>query len=209
MGATVRAGGTVGGGPLGEPGSAVIGSIRYHHTTGVEAVSHVHPSNSESMQDAQVRVELLSHPTFISGVRELVSSICRRIGFPELCCGQMALAVDEALCNVMKHGYEGREDQPISVGMQVHEDKGGNDHSSIRIVIEDRAKQVDPKSICGRDLQDVRPGGLGVHMIREIMDDAIYEKREGGGMRLIMSKKNPSQGASCRLPDAGGGQSHG
>lgn len=166
-------------------------------------------ANSPAMQDAQIRVELLSHPTYISGVRELVSSICRRIGFPELCCGQMALAVDEALCNVMKHGYEGREDQPISIGMQIHEDKGGNDHSSIRIVIEDRAKQVDPKTICGRDLQDVRPGGLGVHMIREIMDDAVYEKREGGGMRLIMSKKNPSQGASCGLPDAGGGTQHG
>lgn len=202
MGAAVRAGGAI------EPQGGIVGTIRYHQPTGADAVSQGTASNAGAPpHDAQIRVELLSHPTYISGVRELVSSICRRIGFPELCCGQMALAVDEALCNVMKHGYEGREDQPISIGMHVHEDKGGSDHSSIRIVIEDRAKQVDPKSICGRDLQDVRPGGLGVHMIREIMDDAVYEKREGGGMRLIMSKKNPSQGSSCGL--AGGGQNHG
>lgn len=172
-------------------------------------MSQTQGSNAAAMQDTQIRVELLSHPTYISGVREMVSSICRRIGFPELCCGQMALAVDEALCNVMKHGYDGREDQPISLGLQIHEKNGEGDESSIRVVIEDRAKQVDPKTICGRDLQDVRPGGLGVHMIREIMDDAIYEKREGGGMRLIMSKKNPSQGSSCGLPDAGGGKNHG
>lgn len=201
MGAAVRAGGTAAGG--------VVGTIRYHQATGAVTVSQGHATHSAAMQDAQIRVDLLSHPTYIGGVRELVSSICRRIGFPELCCGQMALAVDEALCNVMKHGYEGREDQPISIGIQIHEDRSGAGHSSIRIVIEDQAKQVDPKSICGRDLQDVRPGGLGVHMIREIMDEAVYEKREGGGMRLIMTKNNPSQGASCRLPDAGGGQTNG
>lgn len=205
MGAAVRADGAVGG----NAPSGVVAILRYHQVHGADAVSQAQDSNAAAMRDAQIRVELLSHPTYISGVRELVSSICRRIGFPELCCGQMALAVDEALCNVMKHGYDGREDQPISIGLQIHEQNSEGDESSIRVVIEDRAKQVDPKTICGRDLQDVRPGGLGVHMIREIMDDAIYEKREGGGMRLIMSKKNPSQGSSCGLPDAGGGKNHG
>ena len=60
------------------------------------------------------------------------------------------------------------------------------------IVVEDRAKQVDPETIQPRDLDDIRPGGLGVHIIREIMDHVSYEKRDGGGMRLSMTKHLPS-----------------
>jgi hypothetical protein len=45
-------------------------------------------------------------------------------------------------------------------------------------------------------LDDIRPGGLGVYIIREIMDEVRYEKREGGGMRLTLTKRKPADGAS-------------
>ena len=55
--------------------------------------------------------------------------------------------------------------------------------------IEDEAKQIDPDSICGRDLDDVKPGGLGVHIIKEVMDVAEYQQRDPVGMRLTMVKQ--------------------
>ena len=63
------------------------------------------------------------------------------------------------------------------------------DAALVRIVLDDRAKQVDPATIRSRDLDDIRPGGLGVYLIREIMDDVQFEHRDGGGMRLTMSKR--------------------
>jgi hypothetical protein len=60
--------------------------------------------------------------------------------------------------------------------------------TGLRIVIEDLGRQTDPGAIKGRDLDDVRPGGLGVHIIREVMDEVVYEKRPGGGMRLTLVK---------------------
>ncbi len=58
----------------------------------------------------------------------------------------------------------------------------------IEIVIEDDAMQVDPDTIRSRDLDDIRPGGLGVHIIREIMDEVSYARRDRRGMRLTLVK---------------------
>ena len=47
------------------------------------------------------------------------------------------------------------------------------------------------QKVSTRDLEDIRPGGLGVHLIEEIMDSVHYEHRDGGGMRLTMRKRIP------------------
>lgn len=153
---------------------------------------------------AHVRVELLSNPTYTTGVRDLVQAVSRRFGFAELDCGHIALAVDEALCNIMRHGYEQQTDQPIWLSLwPIDENK---DHAGIKIVIEDLAKQIEPDKIKGRELQDVKPGGLGVHVIKEVMDKVVYEKREGGGMRLTMIKTCPLTCPSGHAGDAQGGK---
>ena len=60
-----------------------------------------------------IRVEMLSNPLYLSGARELVAAVADRLGFPEDACGHIKLAVDEALCNVIRHGYDRRPDGPI------------------------------------------------------------------------------------------------
>lgn len=153
----------------------------------------------DSMQGAHVRMELLSSPVYTSGARDFVQAITRRMGFPELDCNKIALAVDEALCNIMRHGYESKPDQPIWLAVwPLQPSEGG---SGIRIVIEDLARQIEPEKIKGRELHDVKPGGLGVHVIKEVMDKVCYEKRPQGGMRLTMIKHlgataNPTGGAA-------------
>lgn len=137
--------------------------------------------------DPHVRVEMLSQPRYLSGARDLVSAVAKRFGFDDTACGQIALAVDEALCNIIRHGYDRDPNRPIwlsiwPLGVEKDEPRG------IKIVIEDLAKQVDPEHIRGRDLDDVRPGGLGVYIIRNVMDEAHYERRDSGGMRLVLIK---------------------
>ena len=61
----------------------------------------------------------------------------------------------------------------------------------MEFIFEDEARQVDIDTIRSRELDDVRPGGLGVHLISEIMDDTNYEHRPEQGMRLTMKKRLP------------------
>ncbi len=130
-----------------------------------------------------MRLEMFSQPRFLAATRALVGSIAQRIGFNEFQCGQISLAVDEALCNVITHGYDRRDDGKLWLNLWPLDNPPG-----IKVVIEDLARQVDPGSIQPRDLDDVRPGGLGVHIIREIMDKVTYERRRERGMRLTMIK---------------------
>lgn len=133
-----------------------------------------------------IRVEMMSNPVYLAGVRDLVSVVAQRLGFGDADRAQIALAVDEALCNIIRHGYDRRTDCPI--WLSIWPMPGNGSVQGLKIVLEDEAKQIDPTAIKGRDLEDIRPGGLGVHIIREVMDEAVYEKRMSGGMRLTLVK---------------------
>lgn len=136
---------------------------------------------------AEVKVEMLSQPRYLSGARDLVSAVSKRLGFDDQACGQIALAVDEALCNVIRHGYDRRADGRIWLSIWPVEEPGG-EARGMRIVIEDEARQVDPEKIKGRDLEDVKPGGLGVYIIKQVMNWVRYEQRDKIGMRLVLVK---------------------
>jgi serine/threonine-protein kinase RsbW len=133
--------------------------------------------------------DFLSNPRYLCAIREFVIEFTRALGFPDLPGSQVALAVDEALTNIMKHGYERRIDGPIHLELTVLPDQGQG--TGVQVIIEDEARQVEPAQIKGRDLADIRPGGLGVHIIREVMDEVRYERRPDKGMRLTMSKRVP------------------
>lgn len=133
-----------------------------------------------------IRVQMLSNPAHLCAVREMIGTLTKRSGFADSAASKVVLAVDEALANVMNHGYERRTDGMIDVMLYKHVSNGTT--TSLRIIIEDEGKQTDPCNIRSRDLDDIRPGGLGVHIIKEVMDAVLYEKREGKGMRLTMIK---------------------
>ena len=63
-----------------------------------------------------------------------------------------------------------------------------SENPSLQIVIEDEGRQVDSEQIQGRNLDDVKPGGLGLHIMREVMDKCEFEPREGKGMKLTLEK---------------------
>jgi serine/threonine-protein kinase RsbW len=148
-----------------------------------------------------IRIELVSDPTYLSGARELVSAVARRLGFSDEAAGQVALALDEALCNVIRHGYDRRRDGLIWISIWPLAAPDGRG-TGLRIVVEDEARAVDPATIRSRDLEDIRPGGLGVHIIREVMDEVIYEQRPTVGMKLTLVKWQPDA-AACRCNHGG------
>lgn len=149
-------------------------------------------------QRPEIELRLTSDPMYLCGARELVGCIARRIGFDDMDCSKIALAVDEALSNIIRHGYDKAFDKPIWLGLTPIA-PSSNSIGGIVITIEDEAKQVDPCNMKGRNLEDIRPGGLGVHIIQEVMDEVKYEKRKTRGMRLVMTKLAPRPSESPRL----------
>ncbi|MHC5114857.1 MAG: ATP-binding protein [Planctomycetota bacterium] len=160
----------------------------------------------------EIELKLFSQPRLLAPARALVGSFANRLGFNEIQCGQISLAIDEAICNIINHGYDRRPDGEIQIRIwALGDNPGGNDDAAgLHIVIEDRARQVDPEKIRSRDLDDVRPGGLGVYIIQEIMDEVQYEHRSGGGMSLSMTKRVPAcdESASAGSAARGGEGKH-
>jgi len=156
--------------------------------------------NTPNIPDTpDINLELVSNPIYLCGVREMIAQSARRIGFSDQSSSQIALAVDEALTNIMKHGYQRRLDGRIWLKLRPFTDPKGQ---GLEIVIEDLARQVELCDLQSRDLEDVRPGGLGVHIIKEVMDEARYEKREGAGMRLTMIKRQPPSAPAAGVSDS-------
>ena len=119
----------------------------------------------------------------LSLVRAVVKRASETAGCSEGLCEQIVLAVNEACMNVIQHAYRGDASGEI-----VLEILKNNEELCFRI--EDHAAPVDLERVRPRDLEDIRPGGLGVHFICEIMDDWKMGHLEGGrGNFLEMTKK--------------------
>lgn len=133
-----------------------------------------------------LRLELRSDPCELPAVREQIQAWLAERGWSEQQVSELVLALDEALTNVIRHGYDNACTFRILVTCFSIDD--AEEGPGIEVRVRDFGKQVDPESICGRNLDDVRPGGLGVHIIRSMTNSAHYERADGGGMRLIMRK---------------------
>src|SRR6185503_16384294 len=103
---------------------------------------------NDPASEPHVRLEMLSQARFLAGARAMISNLAQRLGFNEIHCGQISLAVDEALCNIINHGYSKKPDGRIWLNIWALE----SDPPAMHIVIEDRARQVDPATIRSRDL---------------------------------------------------------
>ena len=132
-----------------------------------------------------LRMTILSQTKNLPDVRRAAERICRELGFDERAAGGVVLSVDEALTNIIRHAYHNREDQRIDIEF----DAQGEPVEALRIRLRDYGTFVDPSTIKSRDLADVRPGGLGVHIISNCMDHVRYAPAQGGGTELTLVKR--------------------
>lgn len=99
------------------------------------------------------------------------------MGFSARDCRSVTRAVDEALTNIIRHTYHGRPEQPIEVACRrVRARVDGRRREGLEIVLTDYGAAVDPKTMRGRSLNEIRPGGLGLHYIRQSMDAMEYKR---------------------------------
>ena len=127
-----------------------------------------------------LRMEMRSNPETLCVVRNALGELAQALGFPEAECRAVVLAVDEALTNIIRHAYRGRTEQPIEASFRrIQVARDGECKPALEIVLEDRGMTVDRERLCGRKLEDVRPGGLGLHFMRESMDTVEFRRKWG------------------------------
>jgi len=138
-----------------------------------------------------LKMELRSSPECLCVVRGAVEQLAERLGFPERERRAVVLAIDEALTNVIRHAYAGDPERPIEVSFRrIRALWGGASREALEIVLVDRGRRIDRAKLHGRALEDERPGGRGLHLIRENMD-AVEFRRAVGRNRLRLVKLLP------------------
>ena len=128
-----------------------------------------------------VELTIASDPKYMKLVRGLVAAAAEVVGFAKPDVNSLCLAVDEACTNIIRHAYGGDHDQKIEVQLRMHPDR-------IEVKLRDYGRKPDPAKIKPRELHDIRPGGLGVHFIRTIMDEVVYDHSHEVGTELRMTK---------------------
>ena len=120
----------------------------------------------------------------IEQVSVYLESILEEAGLDMLEAARIQLAVEEAVTNVINHGYGGKDGE-ILITSDI-------ESSQVIITITDTGQLFDPTQIpspdISADLEHRNIGGLGVHLIRSVMDDVKYI-REGEKNRLTMIKR--------------------
>ena len=140
-----------------------------------------------------LKLEVRSDPQVLSVVRSAVQQLAAVAGFDDRDCRLITLAVDEAMANIIRHAYNGRTDRPIELSCWRRNDR-------LEFLLVDHGKSVPREKIRSRSLEEVRPGGLGVHLIKEIMDSVRYEPRPSGNhLRLVKRVPKRARGDNpCR-----------
>ena len=123
----------------------------------------------------EFKIEINSDPDVLVLVRSLLWEIARAKGFDEEMCDKIVLAVDEACTNIIKHCYSMSKCEKIILICQLVE-------NGINFKLKDFGPLQDCEKIVHRNLEEVKPGGLGVFFIKEIMDEVNYKHDEDGNV---------------------------
>jgi len=127
-------------------------------------------------------------PEELERVRQIVSQAARGAGFDRKTARELATAANEAMANVIRHGYAGEPGHWVNLTVAA---------TGKEFVIEfrDEGKQVDPAALRpDPDKDPMQPGGLGLAWMNRIMDKVEFRRRPGGGMITRMEKRTGNGG---------------
>jgi serine/threonine-protein kinase RsbW len=151
------------------------------------------PHKDIKKQEAQnaellLRMSLKSNPESLCLVRATLQRAAEVAKFQESDSRAIVRSVDEALANVIRHAYKGQGGLPIELtcrrllcGPESKTTRG------LEVVLADSGEKPDPKKLRGRPLDEIRPGGLGLHFMKQSMD--VVEFRRKNGKNLLRMVK--------------------
>ena len=132
---------------------------------------------------ALMELRFPSDSKYLNMVHELARLMAESTGFEKIEAEKIALAVDEATTNVVQHAYAGEPDHEI----EIHFDPEGE---SLDIVIFHEGEPLDTMPVPDFDLDKLvaerRTGGLGLTIMRQMMDKVEHQKTGTGKSMCVM-----------------------
>jgi serine/threonine-protein kinase RsbW len=123
---------------------------------------------------------------FLDEIREFVADVAREGGFTEKEIYSLQLAADEAASNIIEHAYAGISNADLDVSCDMYGD-------TLTITMHDNGRPFDPSKVkkpdLKADLSDRQIGGLGVYLMRKLMDEVRYKSNSKTGNLLTMTKR--------------------
>lgn len=124
-------------------------------------------------------------------IRSYVKSKALALGGIDDAVSELALAVNEAVTNIIIHGY-GYRPGYIQISLSRHD-------NDLIVYLRDKAPPFDPNSVPPPDitipLERRRPGGMGVHMMRSFTDEMRYSSNTNGMNELVLLKRGAADRA--------------
>jgi len=123
---------------------------------------------------------------FLDEIRNFVAEVAREGGFTEKAIYSLQLAADEAASNIIEHAYQGVANASLQITCDMQDDE-------LIITMRDSGKPFDPSNVkqpnLKADLSKRQIGGLGVYLMRKLMDEVRYESNAKTGNLLTMTKR--------------------
>ncbi len=131
------------------------------------------------------QLKLPSQSDNLALIRDMVSKIATQVGFDNDESSKIELAVDEACTNVIRHAYPQSPGQVIDVLIKV-------DANKLMITVSDKGKGFNPDTVKVSDLAESiragRRGGLGLRLIKTLMDKVDFQIQPGTKNQVKMVK---------------------
>ena len=146
------------------------------------AVKRMQPSWATKLQRA---ITLTNDVSQVTGLAEWVDEMGNALELDQAFVMKINLAVEEAVVNVMNYAYPKGETGEVRIEANAGE-------TELQFTITDSGLPFDPTSVSEVDITsslDERPvGGLGIHMIKQIMDSVTYERIDGNNVLKLIKK---------------------
>lgn len=128
--------------------------------------------------------EMLSDPGNCKAGRNFIEQWAVAAGYSDLERGQIVLAADEAFTNIIRHAYKNATDENILISIDLEADV-------FRLSFRDYGPTLDVNCLKGRKLEDVKPGGLGLHLLEMVFEKVEYVCCDPG-TELVLRKRLPT-----------------
>jgi len=126
-------------------------------------------------------------------LRAFIDAFCELEGVPEETCCKLQVALEELVLNAIKYGGCEPKKGAIRLAMS-------REGAEVRAELSDSGISFNPLDVPPPDLtgslRDRPLGGLGIHLVRNLMQSIRYERREGQNYLYLVKRVNPDSGTA-------------
>ena len=121
-------------------------------------------------QDHIEKKAFLVNSSSLKDVRSFCREVFEKLQIQEDLKDELVLAIAEAAQNIVKHAFKNSASPTELMVVQI-----SCENNKLQIAFYDRGTPVDPKKIKHREIDNIKPGGLGTFFIQEIMDAVEFK----------------------------------